>query len=151
MDEAPPREKDQTQVASHLVRLLVDTNIVIAYLHGDERLVPLFTRAAIGNIDLTVSVITEYELLRYPAITPEEEIIVLRLLNALRVCSVERRTAQLASMLLRQYDGTHADLLIAATAIEHGVPLLTQNARDFRKIKELNLLTEPPPQMEKVP
>jgi predicted nucleic acid-binding protein len=31
-------------------------------------------------------------------------------------------------------------LLIAAAAIEHGLPLMTRNAKDFRNIPELKLV-----------
>ena len=131
------------------MQLLIDTNIIIGYLNGDEHISPLFTRAAMGEIELAISVITEYELLRYPEMADDEEVVILRLLSAMRVHSVERRTAQLASLLSRQYGGTHADILIAATAIERGIPFFTRNVRDFRKIRELNLLTEPPPPASK--
>ena len=48
---------------------------------------------------------------------------------------------------MRSYYLSHglliADALIAATAIENQIPLLSKNQRDYRFISELNLLKYP--------
>jgi predicted nucleic acid-binding protein len=48
---------------------------------------------------------------------------------------------------LRQYRLSHGllipDALIAATAINFNIPLLTKNQSDYRFIKEVNLLPYP--------
>lgn len=126
------------------MQVLLDTNIIIGHLRGDSKIAPFFDAIGRGAVTPVVSTITEFELLRYPELTDAHEIVILRLLNDFRVHSVGRRTAQIAAMLYRQYLGKTDDLLIAATAIEHDVPILTRNVRDFRHIKELTLLTEPP-------
>ncbi|GAB4159030.1 MAG: hypothetical protein Fur0046_38490 [Cyanobacteria bacterium J069] len=52
-----------------------------------------------------------------------------------------------ATQLLQDYFLSHGllipDALIAATAIEHQIPLLTKNQRDFRFISDLTLLPYP--------
>lgn len=126
------------------VQFLLDTNIVIAYLAGDPTLAKFRDGLALGRFSPLVSVVTEYEFLRYPKITDREELGIADFLSTVRVVAVERRTAQIAALLSRQYRMDTADALIAATAIEWGAPLLTRNVRDFRRITELNLLTEPP-------
>lgn len=126
------------------VQVLLDTNIIIGHLRDDSKIAPFFDAIGRGTVTPAVSTITEFELLRYPELTDAHEIVILRLLNDFRVLSVGRRTAQIAAMLYRQYLGKTDDLLIAATAIEHDIPLLTRNLKDFRRVKELTLLTEIP-------
>ncbi|WP_245536663.1 PIN domain-containing protein [Thiothrix nivea] len=50
--------------------------------------------------------------------------------------------------LLQQYRLSHGllipDGLIAATAIEAGIPLISKNQKDYRFIQELQLLPYPP-------
>jgi predicted nucleic acid-binding protein len=52
-----------------------------------------------------------------------------------------------ATQLMQEYFLSHglliADALIAATAIENEIPLLTKNQSDFRFIKALHLLSYP--------
>lgn len=125
-------------------QILLDTNIVIEHLRDDPMIAPFFDAISRGVLMPAISTITEFELLRYPDLNDAHEIVILRLLNDFRIHAVGRRTAQIAALLYRRYRGKTNDLLIAATAIEHGVPLLTRNIRDFRNIPELKLLTEPP-------
>ncbi len=125
-------------------QVLLDTNIVIEHLRDDPMVAPFFDAIGRGTLVPAVSTITEFELLRYPDLIDTHEIVILRLLNDFRIHTVGRRTAQIAALLYRRYRGKTNDLLIAATAIEHSVPLLTRNIRDFRKIQELKLLAEPP-------
>ena len=120
--------------------VLLDTNIVIGYLAGDPEIALLFDAVAAGRITIGVSVVTEYELLRFPQLTPDQEVVILRLLNAIRVVDVNRRIAQRAALLSREYRGTTTDLLLAATAMDNGVRFLTRNIRDFKKIHGLNLV-----------
>lgn len=131
------------------MRVLLDTNIILAYLRKDASVKPLFDRAASGEIQLVISVIIEFELLRFVDLTNEEELGITLLLDGMRIVGVERRTARIAADLWKRYAGgkrgKENDLLIAATAIEHGIPLCTRNVKDFRFIKEITLLTEPPP------
>ena len=136
-DEAPVIMRMATQV-------LLDTNIVIEHLRDDPTIAPLFDAIGRGALVPAVSTIMEFELLRYPEITDAHEIVILRLLNDFRIHSVGRKTAQIAALLYRRYRGKTNDLLIAATAIEHDIPLLTRNVRDFRRISELKLLKDLP-------
>lgn len=50
------------------MKLLLDTNIIIFLLNGDERLTEL-----LNGIEIYVSVITEIECLAYPRISKDEK------------------------------------------------------------------------------
>ncbi|MFH1430201.1 MAG: type II toxin-antitoxin system VapC family toxin [Candidatus Uhrbacteria bacterium] len=127
------------------MRVLVDTNVIIEHLHGATRVTPYFDAAADGTIELSISVMTEYELLRWPLLTDDDADEIGFLLERYRVIDVDRRIAQIAATISRTHTriGT-ADILIAATAIAHHVPLLTKNVRHFKNVAMLELLTEPP-------
>lgn len=127
------------------MRVLFDTNIFIEHLHGAAHVAPFFAAVQHGSYEIAVSVVTEYELLRFPRIDASEEDEILLLTAPLHVLGIDRHTARLAALISRGHPNIGmADTFIAATAIANGLPLLTRNVRDFRKIHELKLLTEPP-------
>ncbi|WP_416673610.1 type II toxin-antitoxin system VapC family toxin [Egbenema bharatensis] len=70
-----------------------------------------------------------------------------RFLAQFQVLILTNQISDRATQLLQDYFLSYglliADALIAATAIENQVPLLSKNQRDFRFIQELNLLTYP--------
>ncbi len=125
-------------------RLLLDTNIILEYLHGEGGVVPLFDAFGEGTIKIDISVITEFELLAYPKLTAHEEASIGLLLKEMNIQPVDHRVATTAALLSRQYRGTPNDLFIASTALLYNIPLVTHNVRDFKKIKNLNILTEWP-------
>jgi len=53
---------------------------------------------------------------------------------------VERSIAERAGRLRRDYGMRMPDALIAATALEHGLSLMTRNKKDFQVIRGLKLI-----------
>jgi predicted nucleic acid-binding protein len=112
--------------------LLFDTDVFIDHLRGAARLeIPRRKMAAF-------SVITRCELLSGRGV---EEEAVEELLAPLRELSVGRTTAERAGRLRRHLDIRTPDALIAATALEHGLTLVTKNVRDFRHVPGLRTET----------
>jgi len=73
------------------------------------------------------------------------EAIVHSLLEPLTEIGVDRAIAETAGRLRRRR-GTHmADALIAATAIQHRLTLVTRNPRDYRGIPGLKVEAPQPP------
>ena len=72
-----------------------------------------------------------------------------RFLRRYELLNLEDAISREAIGLLRQYRLSHGllmpDALIAATALVKGLPLVTQNQRDFRFITNLRLLPYPRP------
>jgi len=70
-----------------------------------------------------------------------------RFLSQFQVLTLTSQISDRATQLLQEYFLSHglliADALIAATAIEHQMSLLSKNQRDFRFIQELTLLAYP--------
>ena len=128
-----------------MYRFLLDTNILLHYLHGsDPTFDPLFHAFEQGSIALLCSLVSEYELLGYPNITNDEEAAITSLLSTLEVITIDRRIITTAALLRRRYHKKPLDLFIAATAIVHNIPLITKNVRDFQRIDGLTVLKTPP-------
>lgn len=104
-----------------MARILVDTDILVDHLRGHRR----FESA--GD-DVHASAITRAELF---AGRGTEERRVRRLLDAMTELPVDRAIAERAGRIRRASRLVLPDAVIAATAIEHRLILVTRNTRDF--------------------
>jgi toxin FitB len=111
------------------VRILVDSDILVDHLRGHSRFVP-------GDDEIHVSSITRAELF---AGQRGDERRVGRLLGAMVELPVDRAVAERAGRIRRAFGARLPDALIAATAIEYGLALLTRNISDFEMIRGLRL------------
>ena len=110
--------------------LLVDTDIFVDHLRGARDL-------AQGKHRLHHSVITRAELV---AGTSASDLIV-HLLAPFRELPVDRAVAERAGRIRREAGTRLPDALIAATALVHGLGLVTRNRSDFESIRGLRLRT----------
>ena len=113
--------------------LLLDTNIIIYALKGLANVKPYFDTAPY------VSVITEMEVLGVKEITGAE--IKIRE-TAIEFCSIIPLTNKIKNKVVfikRSIKIPLADAIIAATAIEEGLTLVTAD-KGFKRIKELQLI-----------
>jgi len=108
--------------------LLVNTDVFIDHLRGAH---------AFKSRDHRVhySVITRAELFAGSAATDAVNI----LLGPFRELGVSRLIAERAGDVRRETGVRLPDALIAATAIEEGLALVTRNRRDFARIRGLRL------------
>lgn len=113
--------------------LLLDTNILITLLNSDELPLPPFRGA------YCISVITEAEILCYSGMSYKEIELISELIATLNVIPVDSMIAQRAAQLGRTRSGKLPDLLIAATAIEYELTLITKNLKDFTAIPYLEI------------
>lgn len=91
-----------------------------------------------------ISVITEAEIWRLPGLGSLEERLIDDLLSLLTIVSIDSAIARTAARLGRTRKTRLPDLLIAATAIEHRLSLVTGNTKDFRGIPGLKTYTHLP-------
>ena len=112
-----------------MANVLVDSDILIDHLRGHRR----FVR---GKDTVHVSAITRAELFSGRA---SEERVIRRLLEAMADLPVDAAVAERAGRIRRTTAVRLPDALIAATAIEHGLVLLTRNERDFAGIRSLRI------------
>ncbi len=125
-----------------MVKILVDTDLLIDLANNDlvtkTRLVTESQRAI-----LTISVITQIELIIGCRNKKELEALNKFLLQ-FQILQLSENISIKAEQLVRIYYLSHglviADALIAGTAIEFQIPLLSKNQRDYCFIQDLNLL-----------
>ena len=109
--------------------LLVDTDVLVDHLRKGKGFNP-------GGHSVSYSVITRAELF---AGRGSDEEIVQRLLSAFRELPVDCDVAELGGRLRRENGVGLADALIAATALQHRLSLLTRNTRHFERVPRLRL------------
>ncbi len=110
--------------------MLVDSDIFVDHLRGSSA----FRRTRGDSV--AYSVVTRCELFAGRA-TQEEA--ATTLLGPYRELGVGRAIAERAGRIRRE-TGLHVpDAIIAATALEHDLELVTRNVRDFRKVEGLRV------------
>lgn len=112
-----------------MARILVDSDVLVDHLRGHHRL-------SRGQDDLHVSVVTRAELF---AGRGTEERRIRRLLEPMTDLPVDTAIAERAGRLRRTNSLRLPDALIAATALEHRLTLLTRNVSDFDAVRGLKL------------
>lgn len=117
-----------------MITHVLDSNLLILHLAGNREL--LFPAGTVA-----VSTLTVFEVLRLPGMSNEEETALRELLLLCRPVSVSPAIAERAALLSRTSPTNRPiDLLIAATALELDVPLVTKNRRHFKSIPGLNVV-----------
>jgi len=106
--------------------LLVDTDVFVDHLRGHTVFGP-------GRNRVHVSVITRAELL---AGTSASNVIT-ELLSPYRELPIDRAVAERAGRVRRETGIRLPDALIAATALEHRLSLVTRNDLDFGRVRGL--------------
>ena len=120
--------------------MLIDTDVLIWHMRGNEN-----ARGAIYRIEHpAVSIITQMELVQ--GLRNKRELAVLHQFfdyRGFKVLPVNESISQRALFLMEEWRLSHqlmmADALIAATAMEHGLPLLSGNAKHYRFLTMLEL------------
>ena len=120
--------------------MLVDTDVLIWYLRGNEK-ARRFLHAHPG---FSISAVTYMELVQ--GMSDKEELRLLRrTLHGWKtpVLPIDDTVSSRAVLYVEEHFLAHslqlADALIAATAVEYGLPLATANVKHYRPIRELTL------------
>ena len=117
---------------------LFDTSVLVDYLRGFQGALPLVQGVKDGAMNGYVSVITIAELFA----GKDEESQVKRerleeLLSYFGKMEVNEEIAKTSGRFKRKHNIGISDAIIAATTASLGCRLLTQNIRDFARIKEI--------------
>lgn len=113
---------------------VLDTNIVLYISNGNEDL-----KTFLNHQRITISIITEIELLGYPAISKKEVSGLTQFIDEMEVIPVGMRIKDIAIQIRRKYKLKVPDSIVAATAIACELPLITSD-KQFKRIEELQLL-----------
>ena len=117
----------------------LDSNAIIYFLAGETGVVKLVTKILSEGHSLYVPTIVRMEIISKPDLSLEEYTNISEFLRRVRSTDFDKSVADIAADLRRVYKLGTPDCIIAASALyEHSI-LITRNARDFRKVKELKL------------
>ena len=120
------------------VRILVDTDILIDYFNTGRYAGLLHAR----RTTVYYSVVTRKELLTKEGLRDTERRAIIEALQRFRFVPVTRAIAARYARVRVQARGIEReDALIAATAIEKRLPLMTRNWRHFHRVEGLTLYT----------
>ncbi len=115
--------------------MLLDSNIIIYALLPEYE----FLRQFIATIQPEVSSITLLETLGFHKISSEEKRALEALFSTVTILPISSVLIQKAVFLRQQKKMSLGDALVAATALDHGLTLVTRNTKDFEWIKKLSL------------
>ena len=124
--------------------VLVDTSVIINFMHGKAQHKELFRELATRKVSLATSCISVAEL--YGGMRVVEEAATGEMLEAFDILPVTFEIARKAGLIRgsqRRLGRTFAvdDMMIAATSILYNYPLITDNRKDF-EIPEIVLFPE---------
>jgi predicted nucleic acid-binding protein len=105
--------------------LLLDTNIVIGFLNGDKAITSFLTTPAKNQKTFIVSQITRMELLGFPNISLDEEIVIKQFLDQTIILALSDEIADKVIELRKKIRLKLPDAIIVATALVHQLKLVT--------------------------
>jgi predicted nucleic acid-binding protein len=111
--------------------ILLDTNVFIYLANGT---VPA---AVLGEDHIGYASITKIEALGYAQITVAEHSFLEELLAECEQLDLSKNVLQRAIKLRQMAKISLGDSIVAATALEHDLPLWTANTRDFAQVEGL--------------
>jgi predicted nucleic acid-binding protein len=116
--------------------MLLDSNIFIMAGSGNhDHLLGYFQSG-----ESAFSSVTRIEVLGYPKLTAEDEAELTQLLDIVTEIPVTAEVVGKAVVLRKRKKMSLGDAIIAATAILHGLSLITVNEVDFSWIEELEVI-----------
>lgn len=109
------------------MKYLIDSNIIIYYLNGDENIRNFIEQ---NRSYSTISLITYYEVLNYD-FSKEEELVVKEFLKSFEILTVSKNIINQALQNRKFKKIKMADNFILATAQIFELEIVTRNGKDF--------------------
>jgi len=123
--------------------ICLDTSVLIDYFRKTKK-ENAFLTELLNNYDrLAISVITEFEI--YSGATDGQMEFWDTFFQQIQILPLNTEAIRIAAILFKQLKAQNSlidmpDLLIAATALSHQLPLATLNVKHFERIKQLDLI-----------
>ena len=123
-----------------MVELLFDTCVLVDHLRGVAEATKTVKMVKDGFIIGYISTLTEAELFAgKDSDDPRKRTMLIELLNIFEKLDVNESIARVAGEFKRKYGITLADAIIAATAFMLRCKVATQNIKDFKIVKEIDV------------
>lgn len=116
--------------------ILLDSNILIYAVQKEHETL----RQWLLTIQPAYSIISKIEVLGYWNLNASQSQAIAKVLVAMREIAITTRQCEQAISLRQQRKMSLGDALIAATALDHHLPLATRNIKDFDWISGLELI-----------
>ena len=126
---------------------LLDTNVIINYLHGNSHVQANFHNAVMNNCDIAIPKMVDYEIRRGFLIrpNPRREVAYNTFAGDCNIVDIDTNTWNYAMAV---YAGHHhnrhtvgeIDILIASLCIQNNYVLVTNNAKDFQNVSGIKLV-----------
>lgn len=121
---------------------LIDTDVIIDHLRGEEKAREFLKQIRAEEIDILYSVITKAEL--YPGVRSKEEEKVGSLLSSMKEVRIDGEIAVAAGRYRKKFYASYSlllpDALIAASAKQVGAVLVTLNIKHY-PMKDIKIQT----------
>jgi predicted nucleic acid-binding protein len=118
---------------------LIDTNVFSRFFLGD-----VSVRQFLGGVDACISTVVYIELIQ-GSIKRQQRDLIKKHISAYPCYQITPQISLKAIELIDKYSASHglflADALIAATALEHELTLITFNTKDFKFMKGVKVTT----------
>ncbi len=114
--------------------ILLDTNIVLYFLNGEETLIPLLEEK-----NIFLSFITQLELLGSKNIDPGDIIKVKSFIEECTVIDITPGIKETAILVRKNYSLKLPDSIIMATSLWLNMPLITAD-KDFKKVEIADII-----------
>lgn len=111
----------------------LDSNIIIGYLNGDERIAEQLFRWRTQGKTLFLSVITEIEVLSLPNLTPITQETIRRFLGTFSIVPLDSQLGHIAAAFRREKQLGLGDCVIVATAKLTNTTLVTNDKTILRR------------------
>jgi predicted nucleic acid-binding protein len=121
-------------------RFLLDTNAIIDYVAGILPVKAITWLDSIVDTEAAMSIINQIEILGFNPDNPADMIPFEELVATLEILSLNDTVAKSTIDLRKSYKIKLPDAIIAATALTHGLSLVSRNKADFQKIPNLTLI-----------
>jgi predicted nucleic acid-binding protein len=116
--------------------MVIDTNIVIAYLNNEEPVIQALAKWFLQSQPLIISAVTYAEVLSMREATDADRAVMRQFLDLFLVIPVDKYVAEEVAVIRRSEGLKFPDAVIVATARLSNTPLVTRDKRLF-KVKDL--------------